>query len=413
MTYSQFAGSSMALAAVLAADIQPGDRIAVDAGDTLAALRVLFALWRLGAVPAVLPPTLAPGKRQALLTAIDPAAVVDGNGRIHERRPHVGHAGHALTSGLTMLCLTSGSTGEPKIVAHSAVSLLAGLMATMQVQAEEMGSPVEPLLVALRDGDVDRAGDGLSRSRLGLRFMSSSPIATMAGWTVAQRALLTGECLVIADGVTPDLLLAAVAHERVNCVSLTPFLAQRIARLRHLQPVDTNSLITVGIGGGPSEPKVVQKVEETLGSTVIVGYGSTETAGPVVMARPSDTCQLRWNTVGRPLPHVRCSIGRSGHLGTGGQGELLVTATSMMLGYWPDGLRSWSGASQDPVWHTGDLAEISDEGYVRIVGRISGSPRVPVGHFDSGRARAVGSSTVMPPQHRYTMAMSAAAEWCP
>jgi long-chain acyl-CoA synthetase len=94
-----------------------------------------------------------------------------------------------------------------------------------------------------------------------------------------------------------------------------------------------------------------------IGVTVLEGYGLTETTAAVTVNTPD---AVKIGTVGRPLGGVSVRVADDG--------ELLVRGLQVFGGYWQDpGLT-------DEVLHdgwlcTGDLAEIDDEGFVRVTGR--------------------------------------------
>jgi long-chain acyl-CoA synthetase len=91
---------------------------------------------------------------------------------------------------------------------------------------------------------------------------------------------------------------------------------------------------------------------------VLEGYGLTETTGAVTVNVP-DT--LRIGTVGRPLPGTAVRVAPDG--------ELLVRGGQVMHGYRGDPASDGEVLDTDGWLHTGDLAEIDSEGFVRITGR--------------------------------------------
>jgi long-chain acyl-CoA synthetase len=91
---------------------------------------------------------------------------------------------------------------------------------------------------------------------------------------------------------------------------------------------------------------------------VLEGYGLTETTGAVTVNLP-DT--VRIGTVGRPLPGTAVQVAADG--------ELLVRGGQVMRGYQGDPTTTAEVLTEDGWLHTGDLAEIDAEGFVRITGR--------------------------------------------
>jgi long-chain acyl-CoA synthetase len=91
-----------------------------------------------------------------------------------------------------------------------------------------------------------------------------------------------------------------------------------------------------------------------IGLPILEGYGLTETSGAVIVNRAD---AQRIGTVGRAMAGVQ--------LRTSPEGELLVRAPQVFAGYWNEP----SPTSHDDWLHTGDLAEIDDDGFVRMTGR--------------------------------------------
>jgi long-chain acyl-CoA synthetase len=94
-----------------------------------------------------------------------------------------------------------------------------------------------------------------------------------------------------------------------------------------------------------------------VGVTVLEGWGLTETTAPAAVNTPS---RIRIGTVGRPLPGVSVAIADDG--------ELLIRGVNVMAGYFNNEEAS-AQALEGGWFHTGDLGEIDDEGFVSITGR--------------------------------------------
>jgi len=185
----------------------------------------------------------------------------------------------------------------------------------------------------------------------------------------------TGACMVIPnEAFDADLTLRAVQEER--CTSLYGVPTMFIAQLAHpeLDSFDFGSLRTGVMAGSPCPEKVMRQVIDRMNmSEVTIAYGMTETSPVSTQTRADDSLERRVGTVGRVHPHVELRVvdpATGTVVPRGTAGELCTRGYSVMLGYWNDD-EATDRAIDDARWmHTGDLATMDDEGYVRIVGRI-------------------------------------------
>lgn len=135
-----------------------------------------------------------------------------------------------------------------------------------------------------------------------------------------------------------------------------------------------------GIMAGSSVPEsLMRKIYERLGlRDVVICYGMTETSPVSCMTRPSDPFEKRTSSVGTPMPHTAVKIvsptDRNTILPLNTRGELAASGYLVMKGYFNDPTRTAEARIEEQdgrIWmYSGDEAEMDENGYVQITGRI-------------------------------------------
>lgn len=103
---------------------------------------------------------------------------------------------------------------------------------------------------------------------------------------------------------------------------------------------------------------------EKFGLRILEGYGATETAPVIATNTPM---HFKAGTVGRFLPSLAHRL--EPVPGVDRAGRLLVAGPNVMLGYLRSEAPGVIEAPRDGWYDTGDIVEVDDEGFVRIVGR--------------------------------------------
>jgi fatty-acyl-CoA synthase len=184
-----------------------------------------------------------------------------------------------------------------------------------------------------------------------------------------------GACIVVpAEAYEPVAVLEAVQAER--CTSLYGVPTMFLGELDHprFAEFDLSSLRTGIMAGSPCPIEVMKRVQALMHmGEVTICYGMTETSPVSTQSLTTDSVARRVSTVGRVHPHLEVKVVNpetGAIVDRGAPGELCTRGYSVMLGYWNDPAAT-RAAIDDPRWmHTGDLATMDAEGYVKIVGRI-------------------------------------------
>ena len=130
------------------------------------------------------------------------------------------------------------------------------------------------------------------------------------------------------------------------------------------------SHLKVTLGGGMAvQESVATEWQETTGCVLAEAYGLTE-ASPAVTMNPYHLEKYN-GTIGLPIPNTEISIQDDDgkHLGIEEAGELCVRGPQVMQGYWNRPEETKNAISEDGWLKTGDIAMVSEDGFVRIVDR--------------------------------------------
>jgi long-chain acyl-CoA synthetase len=165
-------------------------------------------------------------------------------------------------------------------------------------------------------------------------------------------------------------LMRAIARQRVTVFPGVPALYNGLNNWPGIERADLTSVRVCLSGSAPIAPEVLQRFERLTGAKIVEGYGMSETS-PLTHANPLRG-ERRIGWIGLPVSDTEARVvdveDPTRTLPPGEAGELALRGPQVMRGYWqrPD---ESALVLRDGWLLTGDLAEMSPDGYFRIVGR--------------------------------------------
>ena len=247
-----------------------------------------------------------------------------------------------------LLYFTSGTTSRPKLVEHTQVSYPVGHLSTMY-------------WLGLRPGDV--------------HLNISSPGWAKHAWSCFFAPWIAEATVLVYN------------YARFDPAALLTQLREREVTSFCAPPTVWRMLINADLSGGPGtlrevigageplNPEVIEQVRRQWGLTLRDGYGQTETTAQI---GNTPEAEVKPGSMGRPLPGVPVALvdPASGARVDGvGEGEICLVLDGpggrplpLMTGYQGDADRN-AEAMAGGYYHTGDIAERDENGYITYVGR--------------------------------------------
>jgi long-chain acyl-CoA synthetase len=166
-----------------------------------------------------------------------------------------------------------------------------------------------------------------------------------------------------------DLLsvVRELARWRFTAISGVNTLYNALLGHERFAALDFSALKVAVAGGMALHHSVAQRWLAVTGRPLVEGYGLSE-AAPVVCCNPLDAPRI--GTIGLPLPSTDIAIREDGvDVAPGESGELWVRGPQVMRGYWNMPDETAATLTPDGWLRTGDIAQIDEQGFVKIVDR--------------------------------------------
>ncbi|KHK89075.1 AMP-dependent synthetase [Novosphingobium malaysiense] len=191
-----------------------------------------------------------------------------------------------------------------------------------------------------------------------------------SGWVAA---LLVGMTMYPLATFDPGAMLELIERERISQLSGAPAVFFSLMQHPDFAKRDISSLRTGHTGGAKTPPDIIRAGYDTLGFDIfLTSYGQTESTAMISSNKAGDPLDAIIETVGRPIPgvEVRFVDADGQDVPEGDRGELLVRGPNVMQGYWRDPEQTRKTIDADGWLHTGDVSAIDANGRLRILDRL-------------------------------------------
>jgi acyl-CoA synthetase (AMP-forming)/AMP-acid ligase II len=232
-----------------------------------------------------------------------------------------------------VLLTTSGTTGQPKFVAHTPTTLAAVAESFLHL--------------------------GFERDQVAVNAV---PMVHIGGLATLLGCVRFGRPMILFDRFDADALLDAMEPRQCSWLIGTPFMYSALVDAQRARPRTVHALRFCLVAGDVCPPELQQNFANLFGTRLRSFWGSTETFGTF-------TFGTRPGPVSRPAPGTQFQlVDDSGAQPPHGEiGELLVRGPSVSVGYWSGPGRI--AAPGDGWFHTGDLMREEDDGHLLFVSR--------------------------------------------
>ena len=374
ITYEQLDGGTRALAASLAArGIGKGDVVAIYMPNLPEYALIFHGVIRAGATSTTANPlytahelahqlndsgarmlfTIGPFLENARAAAaeagLSPEGIIvvgEGDGdettllELRDEGGEVPEVDYDIGSDLAVIPYSSGTTGLPKGVMLSHRNLIANVLQFTQV-------------IEMQEDDV---------------LIGVLPFFHIYGLTEIMNAgRHFGATIVTMPRFDLDGFLGLIAEHRVTLTYVVPPIALALAKHPAVDGADLSSVRMVMSGAAPLSDDLSKAVAKRVGAPTIQGYGMTELS-PVTHVAPIDS--QKGGSIGPAIPGTECRIVDPETGEDAERGELWVRGPQVMVGYLNNEEATRETIDEDGWLHTGDIAEMDEEGHYAIVDRL-------------------------------------------
>ena len=244
---------------------------------------------------------------------------------------------------LGKICYTSGTTGFPKgaMLSHRNVVLNAAMTAAMNMRVAE---------------DVQ---------------LTALPCAHVYGAAIMNLCFLFGSTFVLMERFDAGEVMDAVQTHKATVMDGVPTMYFYMLAHPEFKTYNLSSLTRAVVGGQTMPVAKSEEWTSKTGCPMLELWGMTELAGPGIMQHSYG--ENRLGAAGIEMPYFQAKIvdpeDATRGLPNGEVGELMVSGSFVMMGYFGNEEATKEAIEPDGWMHSGDLAKMDDERYIFMVDR--------------------------------------------
>jgi len=357
--------------------IKPLDRVVVQLPNIASFFEVVFALFRLGALPVFALPLHRSSEIRYFCEFSEAAAYIipdthagfDYRQLASEVKGAVASLRHVIVAGapgdhtalnllyappiqlpdvkpeeVAFMQLSGGSTGLPKLIPRTHDDYMYSLRKSVEVCG------------------LDASSVYLAALPVAHNFPLSSP--GVLG------TLYAGGTVVLSPTPSPDDTFPLIQREKVTITALVPPLAIVWMEAVATRNCDLSSLLVLQVGGAKFSAEAASRVRTSLGCTLQQVFGMAE--GLVNYTRLDDPEEIVIHTQGKPMSEwdeIRVVDDEDREVRPGEAGHLLTRGPYTIRGYYKADEHNARAFTSDGFYRTGDIVKLTASGHLVVEGR--------------------------------------------
>ena len=346
-------------------DLQPGERIAIYAANSVAWASTALGAQTAGALFVPIYPASTPEQVAYILDHAEIKYVFVAGAELATRLDKARGALAHRPEVVDLADMTWAADAAVRDLAEPAL-VDARLAAVDLDQPAEMlytsGTSGNPKGVPLTHRNVGRNGADwlesnaplLAENDLDLLWL---PMSHIFGWgELCAGNLLAWETYLASPADVLEILPAIKPHVFMSVPAYWEKIARAIAS-SSLERV-TGGRLRFCLSGGAGLKVEIKEQLFAVGLLVIEGYGLTETSPTLTLNRPE---AFRFDSVGKPLPSLELRLDTDG--------EILARGENVFSGYFKDPAATAAAFTDDGWFRTGDVGRWTDDGFLQIIDR--------------------------------------------
>ena len=299
----------------------PKTPIVIFAENSISTLINFFAIWKAGGVVVPLNPKLSHSQKDKILEQIRPLGII----QFKENKTTTFENPIYLPIEVDLLIATSGSTGNPKLVALSVGNFI------WSAKGSSENIPVDP--------------DD--------KWLINLPLFHVGGMSIIFRTMLAGATAIISP---KNLDAEFIVQNRITHFSLVSTQLDRYIQTDFPLKKGPKAILL----GGSKIPKFLIKKSMELNLPIHSSYGCSEMASQVCTTAKGAT-KGELMTAGKVLSGRRVKIDQ--------KRRIQLSGKTRFLGYWQD-YKLQKPFDEDGWFTSNDLGEFDKNGFLQVIGRL-------------------------------------------